>query len=607
VKREKKLPLVPLLAALTAILLAVAALPASPTRALLFVAVAGLPPLLSVRRSWHLLELCAAPPAAALVLFALAGALLGPRSPLLPFLPGLLAAALAANATRERPRVTVQLGIADAAAGLAAGLWLWPLMRVFRRNGLHRAVYLARTWFNHDSFYLFSLAEESIQRNGFPADNPFIAGVANYYPSLLHVGLGSLSAQSGAPAAIGVLPLVQLLLATSPVLCLFAVWRCAGKPSRLGGAALLLGLAAAIALRPDLFLYPHTQSLAMTWLFLLLWLWADAPELRERLAAFVVATALVLAHTVTGATGVAVLLGRSVAELPARETRRIAVASVLVGLLQLVLFLVVNRLPFPSARVPWDEASFGGIGEFLAGWWLPIVGVFALLAGNFRRPLSTLSALGVLALGALYYAHGSMLVDPGERWFVFFNAERFLHLGLIIALPLAATCARPVAPLAMLLVLGSALFRPTKLAQDTQGLLSASPLLLDAHDLSWFERIRRETPPDARIISNLFSYALPAFTGRSQNPIEGNFWGNDTLPTDEFAARLNDWRSFLLHPVGQLAVLERWGYTHVMIRRAETRGEVRAWTAQLATVDFRLVAEDDRYLLFALTSSPSSQ
>lgn len=304
----------------------------------------------------------------------------------------------------------------------------------------------------------------------------------------------------------------------------------------------------------------------------------------------------------TGATAVALLLGLSAAESLPLATRRAGLLSAAAVLLLAVLLLAVNWLPYPGTRGAWSGAE---LVDFLAPWWLPLLGGLGMLLAGWRRPLSALGPLGVVALGGLYYAYGSTQLDGSERWFVYFNAERFLHLGLLMALPVAAGGATRAGLAASLLVVGSAVFFPNPMANSTHSLRDAPPLVLDGTDLAWFERIRRETPPDARFFTNLGSYALPAFTGRTQNPIESNLWGNNTLPASEFNARLSDASSFLQRgPEAQSALLERWGYSHVFLRRDGVRGEVTAWLQQLRRGGFQLIAEDERYLLFAKATAP---
>jgi hypothetical protein len=600
VKLERELELWPVLAASGVLALGLAVAPGAPLRALGFTIVAGLPPLLALRSRWSGLELLAVAPAASLLVFAVLGAALGPRSALVSFVPALLALALAAYAARVPRRLTLRLAWADGAALLAAAIFAFSLASVFRRNGLHGADYLARSWFGRDTFYLFSIAEEAVQRNGYPSDNPFLAGVANYYPSLAHVGLGTLATQSGLPVAIGSLWPLPFLFVMSPVLCLLAALSTVQGPGWLAALSVLLGLAGAVALRPDLLVYPHTQALCMSWLFLLRWLWGGTPGLAERLAAFAVGVALVFAHSVTGATAVALLFGLCLAELGSANTRRAGACSTLGVLLLALLLLKINRLPHPGARMPLSEVSLSGLAAFLDAWRLPLLGLFGLLCASFRKPLAALPVLGVVSLGLLYYGYGSTLRDGGERWFVYFNAERFLHLGLLLALPLAASGARWLSLASVLLVLGAATLRPTQLASDTRSLVRAPALVVDPTDLAWFERIRRETPADARFLTNLGSYALPAFTGRAQNPIEGNLWGNNTLPSSEFNSRWSDAASFFQSSqADKRAVLERWGYSHVLARRAGSARQVRSLVKQLGRAGFAVFAEDERYLLFA--------
>src|SRR5205807_322735 len=116
--------------------------------------------------------------------------------------------------------------------------------------------------------------------------------------------LGALAIQGCPTVAISIVWLAPYFLITSVGLWVAACMRAAEARS-FGRAAVmstvaLLGVVGAVGLRPDLFIYPHTQAFAFGWLALMLWLaTAEPSDSASMAAAGVVALALVLAHTVT--------------------------------------------------------------------------------------------------------------------------------------------------------------------------------------------------------------------------------------------------------------------------------------------------------------------
>jgi len=164
-----------------------------------------------------------------------------------------------------------------------------------------------------------------------------------------------------------------------------------------------------------------------------------------------------------------------------------------------------------------------------------------------------------------------MLVDESERTFVLFNAPRFLLLGLLFGLLPALRGDRRIGLAGALLVAISAAWHPTGLAKASKGLIDDSPVVVNASKLALFARVRSALPVEARILwatpGSVPDYALPAFTGRAQGPIQANLWGLNTLSAREFDERLHDVLDLpSLPPADWPAVLDRWGYSHLLAR-----------------------------------------
>ncbi len=339
----------------------------------------------------------------------------------------------------------------------------------------------------------------------------------------------------------------------------------------LSGVA-LAGVAGAVGLRPDLFIYPHTQAFAFGWLGLMLWLAAAEPLHPARvIAAGVVAFGLVLAHTVTGAAALVFTAGTAFRLLLTPTSRRQGLFVAAGSLALALMFWRMNALPYSGPRAAFALSSLATIGPDLEPWLRPMVGLALTLAACWRQPAQGLPALATAGLGAAYYLHGSMLVDEGERTFVLFNAPRFLDLGLLLGLLPALRGDRRIGLAGALLVAISAAWHPTGLAKAAKGLIDGSPVVVDASKLALFERVRSTLPVEARILwptpGSVPDYALPAFTGRAQSPIQANLWGLNTLSAREFDGRLRDVLDFpSLPPADWPEVLDRWGYSHILAR-----------------------------------------
>jgi hypothetical protein len=569
-----------------------ALLPLGAARLLGLLLLSGLPPLLLVRRRLRVSDLIVVPSWASLWLWAvLAWSLwkLG-LGAILAWTPALVAAALTAVAHRKKLVVEIEAGFEDAVVvGVAALAATW-IVPVFTHNGMDGDRYLAHSWFGRDSFYFFALAQEALERHAWPAENPFLAGVDNWYPALLHLACGALSGQSGRSVPVAMIWMSPVLLATAPALLVSLGLRVAKSVNTtkvglaLSSLAAVLGVAGPFLLRPDLFIYPQTQCFAFGWLWLGLWLWNEAKDERlAQVASFVVLVSVTLAHSVTGSVAV-IFLGTQALSLLLDQVRRregawLGAAALLVAL----LYKRVNALPFGGARRPFSLDELRGFESFLHPWWVPLAGLALVLLGNWRRFVSLLLPLGALTLGLAYYVYGSTLLDSSDRWFVYFNAERFLHLALLVAVPLAAS-GRLWGFAGVALAVASAIIHPTDLARSSKNLIEEAPLVLDASALKLFERIRAETPTDARVLSSVGGYALPAFTGRAQSPNESNLWALNTLPPNEFFSRLRDAETFWgVPPQQRLNILDHWGYGYMLINlnnEASDRDRLEGWISK---------------------------
>jgi len=284
-------------------------------------------------------------------------------------------------------------------------------------------------------------------------------------------------------------------------------------------------------------------------------------------AAGVVALALVLAHTVTGAAGVVFAVGTALRLLATRETRRrgsfMAAGSLVLGF----VFWRVNALPYGGQHGSLSLPALASLRDDLRPWLWPMVGLALAVASSWRRPAHALPALGTVGLGVLYYLYGSTLLDQNEHWFVLFNAQRFLHLGLLLGLLPAVRGDRRFGLAAVLLVAVSAAWHPTVMARVSTKLVGEPLRVVDASEIALFERIRKELPVDARILFPATDHALSAFTGRSQSPTQrNNIWGLGTLPASEFEQRVGAVLAFPYLPwTAWPSVLDRWRYSHALV------------------------------------------
>jgi hypothetical protein len=562
--------------------LAVAALlPQGAVRLFVFTILTGLAPALCLRRRWRVTELATVAPTLSLLLWPLLtlGCWAAGAPWALRWLPGLVALAIALASLRNRGRRTfVSLTPADTAAVALVLVVALPVTAVFSVNGPARQggedVYLMRNWVAADSCYLFALTQEAVERRAYPPENPHLAGVGNYYPSLAHCGLAGLTMQGDDTAPFALWQIGPLIhLATAALLFHAILRRFSPRTTRRGILAALGCAFAFILVRPDLFLYPQTQSFVFGFLFLLIWLLG--PGARRMLRALLVVgfgmgLILCFSHTVTAAAALILLAAEtwSCLRTPRTKRRGITMAAGFAALA--IVFHVMNRQPFPGEMGGrFDADALRQFRDFLLPY-APLIGgvIYSIAASRGRRRTDRTIAVLLLLAGAAYALYGVVLWDRFSRFFAMFNAQRFIHLALLGAAPLL--CRLPAGRIAAALgvIIAGALVFPNPSAVETIQLVTGEPIGIRADVLRVFERIRRETPPEARIITSLQHHALPAFTGRAQYPYGFVIkFGLNTIPAAEGRRRLRENDLFFSNksPARRIDLMDEAGLTHVLV------------------------------------------
>jgi hypothetical protein len=313
---------------------------------------------------------------------------------------------------------------------------------------------------------------------------------------------------------------------------------------------------------------------------------------------------LVGAHTITGAAAVVFLGARGLGVLWSRERPAALRLGLALGLAALAaLFVRSSALPFVPPRGPFVWAATRELSGFLAPWWTTLLALLALVAAGVRAPLRGLPVVALVGLGVAYDLSGTMQ-PMQDRWFVYFNAERFLFLALLVAVPLAARAA-PRLGLALLgAVAVGAWQHPTGLANDTHHVWDEAPQRTEADRLAFYAQVRARTAPDARVLTLVPDYALPAFTGRAQGPFEDNLWALHMLPSDEFDARRRDVAMSGRQPDLLLGAMDRWGYTHLVVA-APTADHAQRVVASFPEGALRQVAQGGGLGLFERVRPPN--
>jgi hypothetical protein len=563
---------------LTVVLGAAALAPLGTFRMLLFAAAPGLVAALGLRRRWRALEYPVAGVALSLALWAAAAPLLWKGgSALSAWWTPALALLWTVGEWRHNRRVVFHATKADVSAAAFMALMAVPIVAVFWANGMAtgdgQPVYRAREWFAWDGFYLFSLVQSAIESQGAPIENPFLAGAPNCYPSLIHCGLAQLTLQSGQIAALAV-PKTHLLFSLATMgLLVFAPMRRAGMQT-LGwrSFASFAGAAGVALLRPDLFIYPQTNSFAFSFLLLIVWLLGPRPPRTPAVplaAALALALALVFSHTLTSIAALALIAFDALHCLKEKTSRGRGMILML-GLAALaVFFKALNSPPFPS-EVDFKPIMIDWLTFFLSiSPWIPsLIVIGVAIAGARRRISLCFPSLALALLWGVYYVYGACQADEAGQRFVQFNAERFLHLAALAVLPALLAFRSGSAAFLLAAVAIGAIGHPSALARMTPRLIWAEPLEVSAGDMKLFEEIRLKTPPESRFIVNQDRYALAAFTGRAQTPCQAeNLWGRNTIPKGEFRALVSNSRRFWSEasPPERVDFMRQRGLTHALL------------------------------------------
>jgi len=570
----------------------------------------GLAPLLALRSRYTVIELLVLTPLASVVLWSMLG-LVGGALPgfVLACAPVVIAGLLATLELRRARTIALGAGPLDAVATTVAILVAVPVVAVFTHNGLIGTnLFEARSWFKADTFYFAALAQMHVATGGAPHENPFVGGAPNLYPSLLHGGIGELARLGGVPVPIALDVVAPVLLIASVAAVPLVIVRTVDDTHRARGAWLAGALTVVfVMLRVDLFVYPHTHSLVFGWLVLgAAFLLPAARSPAPTIAGALTLAALPFAHTVTGSVAVVLVASCGLSQLRDRTTRPLGAAMLVGSVLVAIMAARVYALPFPSARISAaPTGALGMVAPYLEPWRLVLIAVALICVASLRTPSRIAAPLVMLALAAAYYSYGAML-GAGDRWFVHYNAERFIHYALFVSF-FAPSLARPlVAASAIGLVVVGLLVSPPRITRAAIGLVEQAPLRLGQAELEAFEAIRTQTPPRARIISELGHFALPAFTGRAQAAIEGGtLWTTGTLPAGETDTLARERaRFFGAPPAERLRIARRRGYTHALVAQVIAPSARASFATRfLSDGSARVVYGSPKYLLVALPNA----
>ena len=265
--------------ALAAVLVATAAIPPCVARAIILGILAAASPALLLRSKWGASEYIGVSAALAMIFWPAAAVLAFATHtiPWVAWLPAVVASVACAFEWRSGRAVRFVSGPADRAAAAFALALAIPVAAVSLSNGPFvtpqgEPAYEARSWFSSDSFYLFSLAQASLERRTYPPENPFYPGAANCYPSLMHCGLGVIASTGTGLCARDCWRFFTAFALLCAPLWVVALLRRAGN-LRAGNHAYLAAAAAGCLFlaRPDFFVAIQSQALALPVLLLVLW------------------------------------------------------------------------------------------------------------------------------------------------------------------------------------------------------------------------------------------------------------------------------------------------------------------------------------------------
>ncbi|MBX7246298.1 MAG: hypothetical protein K1X53_12450 [Candidatus Sumerlaeaceae bacterium] len=551
-RRSSEFPAVLLAIPCTALLVVACLLSPGTARLQLLLWLCGVGPALFVRRDWRFSELVFCLPVFSLILFSLSS-FIGWRfgvHGLVAGLPVVASAILATIFALRGKRISISHGASDywcvgLVALVAVAIGLVASCNGFQSVG-GTTSFIARGWYKADSCYLFSLVQMAVERRGWPAENPMLSAIANYYPSLIHVGLAGLTLQSGAIAAAAVPSMFGPIVISGVALYYHSCDRMAAREKSWIPA---LGTLLVLVARPDFFLFPQTQCFALPVLFLVLTLIAGNKACGPFCLLSGLGVFIVFAHTVTALVVLVVLIVSAVLVIPARDRNALRrFGPALAGFLLALLFLSKNAMPVkPDWGSPFSGISLSEVSLVLMPWVLPLATFVAMVCFCWRRyPAFAGAAALTTAVGVAYFARGCLLVDHFDAWFDTFNAQRLFFLGLVIILP--GLCA--IEPRKAMACMGVALLGfvavPSNTTLGCLNLISEKPLVLGPQFLSACEYVRQQTAPTSRIVTNAENNAVPALTGRARFANEKeNYWGHGSLPERANLERVNQQTRYL--------------------------------------------------------------
>jgi hypothetical protein len=611
--RTWSVPLPRALAALATLLSLTALAPPTSARAILLLCLGSIAPLIALRPAWNLAVLLFAAPVVSLPLWSAAtwlGWACGWHQ-ILAWWPASLAAVLALSLRSGDRILRLRFEDSDLWALTFVLAFCIPLELVFAASGFQPdGSYTARGWWARDSLYFASLVQMALARHAYPFENPFVAGSPNLYRSASHLAFAGLSEQAHTIAVFAIKPLAFVVLAASSGVVFLATAKHLDRPAapRLSGLRFVVPLLAALlwmGIRPDLFIFPQTQSVVYAAFVLALLLHEEDSPWGSRLLVASLCVYTAFAHAVTSAVCAGWLAAGG---LHALARRRKTGAHFQLGLAVSMglLFYILNRTPYPSTRIPFAWANAAAAQAYARPWLLPSAAVLLVVASAFRRGLPGLVPLGALALGLAYYGFGVTLAEPSHAWFVAFNAERFLHYALLLAFLLLPLLSRAATVTALALVVAGVVLQPPQLLLSSRELLTMAPDRFTPAELRFFETVRTMTPPEARILSLVPTLALPAFTGRAQAAIEPlDVWSMNALPEGAVALRQTERSSFLELPIAERErIIASRGYTHIVLRPGQDM-DVEAYVRHLLPAyQPRLIQEVGGLFLFALDAAP---
>jgi hypothetical protein len=516
-----------------------------------------------LKRRFSFIELIALIPSCSILLWAIFSSLLLTvnQPALIPWWPAALSLFLLLFTLNKRPKkLHVKITTLDKLSPLILLPAIAFISIIYLNNGPFSSdadiAYTAKKWFARDSFYFFSLAQMALERVGWPTENPFLSGYGNYYPSLLQTGLAGLSFLDGKIAAITLCKVAPLIHIASIALLPVVILRLSGaKPHFIPALIATTSSIGFLTLRFDLYGYLHTNSLAFPLLLLFFWLIGPRPTIAPKkhlLMAVLVAFTLLLCHTITAIIA-GIFMGTVLLQWLRKKKIQMALPGFLILFLWSLVFLWINKTPFSPPKGPFSLDAYSSYWEILLPWAIPFGCLLLLIFQKTSRsqmlyiPPILLSALAIGYFATSFTVAKSLNETTiSNRFFIQYNAERFLHLAILSSLFLLLKTKHTTQVILALGLFISPILLPTRIMQRAANLTSNGSKEITHKDMTMFSYIRNNTNSG----DNFFcypekNYLLPAFTGRSQGPAEKpNLWGTGTISPDDYQTFYNDYNTF---------------------------------------------------------------